>query len=881
MEKVVYQMIRAVGGHKNIIQLYDSFQDGGNFYFVLEYGKDGDLFKQLRLNQRFTEIDAQRHFHGIASGLSFLHSHNFAHGDLSLENIVLTNGICKLMDFGLAWHQKDGLRSSAVGKFFYMAPEMYLGKKYDAMKADMWSLGILLLIMLTGSPPFGQSNNTVFQVYQRHGIQYLLKRWQVNQYFSLSAMDLLEKLLIEDPSKRLTISQVLQHPYCALKKIYQANPTQDHIKKRICVQKFFHKLFRQKPDCTLKLVAFCNRMDKYIVEANAFVSFMENILICIEKKTGCRVVIKRLKYEKDERKCNSSVWVNENPEFERRVAKHLNQKGGHENIIRLLKDFHQFDHEHLVFEYCAKGSLFDFMSLSSSKHFSPAKTLNYFTQIVNGVLYMHKRGYAHCDLSLETIYITEKDVIKLGDFGLATEIGKLKSNAVGKYFYMAPEMHTNDVYDPALVDVWSLGIILFIMLTGFAPFEQACLSDTQYQLYLSLNFDEFCKSLRVDHLISIQAMDLLEQMLDSTPSHRLRLHQVLLHPYIVRDSPSRPIKGLNFFQKVLSPLRRRPSVECDSDTQRYETERVLAKALYGDVVLARDKRTGRTVAIKRMQIEAATHRLTLDGNVPIAEDVLTEKDVNEALSIEPRHKNIMAMYESFEEDGYLHFVFEYCAQGELFQHPLPVPSTVAALYFRQIVDAIAFMHTRGYAHRDISLENVLMDGNVPKVCDFGLAIGIHARVPQAVGKTFYMAPEMYLKKPYDPVAADVWALGILLVILLTGAPPFSRANDTDKVFAYVKTRGITPVLRAWKLIHLVPAPALDLLERILIADPSRRLSMQQLLEHPFVKDPHSARPRKRVIIRRWLAVLRRRVREFLKNMFPSVPTTTAIASASS
>ncbi|OQR96593.1 hypothetical protein ACHHYP_14701 [Achlya hypogyna] len=91
---------------------------------------------------------------------------------------------------------------------------------------------------------------------------------------------------------------------------------------------------------------------------------------------------------------------------------------------------------------------------------------------------------------------------------------------------------------------------------------------------------------------------------------------------------------------------------------------------------------------------------------------------------------------------------------QFFTHPLPASAPTAATYFRQIVDAIGFIHSRGYAHRDISLENVLLDGTTPKVCDFGLAIDITARVPQAVGKTFYMAPEMYTKKPYDPAAAD-------------------------------------------------------------------------------------------------------------------------------
>ncbi|OQR98862.1 protein kinase [Achlya hypogyna] len=909
MEKRVYTHVQTLGGHKNVLRLLNSFEEDGHEHFVLEYASGGDLFGQLCAKQRFSALEARMCFQDIVSGVAFLHGHGFAHGDLSLENVVVgSDKSCKLMDFGLASALEDGPRSEAVGKYFYMAPEIYLGSSYDAVKADLWSLGMLLLIMLTGMPPFGKANCTdpVFVAYETHGIRKILKGWKVLHLFSDAAMDLVERLLVQDPAKRMNMDEVLAHPY--LTPMSMPSPTQDRIKKRVRVQNFFRKVFGGKRDgSSLDLIANSQAlswlisqsppMDKYVVEFHP--SPYDGLIQCTEAKSGDRVLIKRLaRLPTTHKSLKRSARPIDNSDVERRVSRALSQKGGHPHVLKLLKEFADGGHDHLVFEHCTQ-SLFDLLAASSTKRLSPARTMSIFSQVVEGVKYMHKRGYAHCDLSLETIVVNGKGTCKVAHFALAADITKSMTTSVGKFFYMAPEMFTEAPYEPAKVDVWSLGVMLFIMLTGLPPFRQARRLDDRFECLTTDGVRGLCELLRVDHLVSSQAMALLELMLQPQPAKRIGLANVAAHPYLIGERGNLPAKELNFFQKVLTPLRlpRRQSVECDVVDRRraftiphriifqltmdsYDVDRVLAKALYGDVLLATDKVTGRVVAIKRMQLEAATRRLTLDGSVPIAEDVHMELVVNQALSAGPRHRNVMAMFAHFEEDGYMHFIFEYCPEGELFTHPLPASAPTAATYFRQIVDAIGFIHSRGYAHRDISLENVLLDGTTPKVCDFGLAIDITARVPQAVGKTFYMAPEMYTKKPYDPAAADVWALGILLLILLTGAPPFARANDSDKVFAYVKTRGITTVLRAWKLIHLVPPPALDLLERIIVADPAQRITMAEVLAHPFVKDPRAAsRPRKRVILRRWLSVLRRRMADFLKNVFPSVQAGTTIAAS--
>ncbi|KAF0687447.1 Aste57867_20811 [Aphanomyces stellatus] len=312
--------------------------------------------------------------------------------------------------------------------------------------------------------------------------------------------------------------------------------------------------------------------------------------------------------------------------------------------------------------------------------------------------------------------------------------------------------------------------------------------------------------------------------------------------------------------------------------QRYTKDEVLAKALYGEVIAATDTVTGRKVAVKCMELAAATNRTSLQG-VPIAEDISMEREVNRAVSQGHGHPHIMRLLDDFEEGGMGYFVFEYCAGGELFQHPLPMDLATTIKYFRQIVHAVVFLHGRGYAHRDISLENVLLDGHGnTKLCDFGLATELDERSTHIVGKAFYMAPEMYLRYGYEPAPVDVWALGIMLLIILTGAPPFARANDSDKVFVFVKVHGIASVLRAWKVLHLIPPIALDLLEKMLVVDPTKRLTIQDVMAHPFLKEPVQVvtRGRKRMIVRKWLTKMRRRIHQMMRNVFPKTPAVVAM-----
>ncbi|KAF0741771.1 hypothetical protein AaE_008657 [Aphanomyces astaci] len=254
---------------------------------------------------------------------------------------------------------------------------------------------------------------------------------------------------------------------------------------------------------------------------------------------------------------------------------------------------------------------------------------------------------------------------------------------------------------------------------------------------------------------------------------------------------------------------------------QYRVEKVIANALYGQVLLAHDLHTGDLVAIKKMNVAAAAAHTVVrgDGTSHVPEDIEMEKQVNRLLSNTGNasmHPNILRMRTDFVHGDYDHMVFEYCAGGDLFgvlDHGA-LSSSVAKRYFQQIASAVAHLHSIGVAHRDLSLENVLLDAH------------------DTCYHTSSMAPEVVRGGHYDPSQADIWSLGIMLFMLVTGAPMCMSASARDSRFKYYTKHGLADLLKSWNMA--VDAQAMDLLEKMLRVNPAERVTMPQVLSHAYM-----------------------------------------------
>lgn len=138
------------------------------------------------------------------------------------------------------------------------------------------------------------------------------------------------------------------------------------------------------------------------------------------------------------------------------------------------------------------------------------------------------------------------------------------------------------------------------------------------------------------------------------------------------------------------------------------------------------------------------------------------------------------------------------------------------------------------AHRDLSLENVLVHNGVCKISDFGLSVDANARCCGRVGKAYYMAPEVVAGETYDPVKADVWSLGILWFILLTGSPLVPIASTKATSFLALRRCGVASVFKSWGFEKKVSPAVIGLVSRMLTVDPKERISLDELVAQPFL-----------------------------------------------
>jgi 5'-AMP-activated protein kinase catalytic alpha subunit len=267
--------------------------------------------------------------------------------------------------------------------------------------------------------------------------------------------------------------------------------------------------------------------------------------------------------------------------------------------------------------------------------------------------------------------------------------------------------------------------------------------------------------------------------------------------------------------------------------QRYELGRLLGQGTFGKVYYGRSTITNQSVAIKMIDKDKVIKNDQADS---IKREISIMRLV--------KHPNIIQLFEVMATKSKIYFVIEYAKGGELFKKVAKgkLREDIAHKYFKQLISAVDYCHSRGVYHRDIKPENILLDENENlKISDFGLSALTESKRQDGLlhttcGTPAYVAPEVIKRKGYDGSKADIWSCGVVLFVLLAGYVPF---NDSNLMDMYRKISNAD-----FKCPNWFPRNVRKLLCKMLDPNPDTRICIDNIKQCSWFKYGPNGRKKK-------------------------------------
>ncbi|CAH1421672.1 unnamed protein product [Lactuca virosa] len=262
--------------------------------------------------------------------------------------------------------------------------------------------------------------------------------------------------------------------------------------------------------------------------------------------------------------------------------------------------------------------------------------------------------------------------------------------------------------------------------------------------------------------------------------------------------------------------------------ERYEELKYIGSGNFGVAKLVKDKRSGELYAVKYIE-----RGPKIDEHVE--REILNHRSLT--------HPHIIRFKEVLLTETHLAIVMEYAAGGELFDRITNAgrfSEDEARFFFQQLISGVSYCHSMQICHRDLKLENALLDGSSTprlKICDFGYSKSsvLHSQPKSTVGTPAYIAPEVLSRKEYDGKMADVWSCGVTLYVMLVGAYPFEDEDD-PKNFRKTLTRILSVQYSIPDYVR-VSEDCKHLLSRIFVGSPDKRITIPEIQKHPwFLKE---------------------------------------------
>ncbi|XP_012260830.2 ribosomal protein S6 kinase alpha-5 isoform X2 [Athalia rosae] len=610
--KTERQVLEAVRDSPFLVTLHYAFQTDAKLHLILDYVSGGELFTHLYQREHFTEDEVRVYIGEIILALEHLHKLGIIYRDIKLENILLDReGHIVLTDFGLSKeflpHEREhnARAYSFCGTIEYMAPEVVRGGSagHD-IAVDWWSVGVLTYELLTGASPFTVEGerNTQQEISRR----ILKTEPPIPGHLSTSVRSFISSLLVKDPRQRLgggprDAKELKEHAFFknssppfsweALESRKITPPFVPRIAHELDTSNFseeFTKMVAADSPAVVppnydKIFRGYSYVAPSILFAENVVS--EDIFKHVERgandgqhqrPSASDVLAARFEestffktYELDPREdalgdgsfsvCRRCRHRRSQQEFavkivSRRVdcgreANLLKTCQGHPNIVKLIEVHQDRAHTYLVMELLKGGEL-----MRKSKPFSEIQASRIMRQLASAVRFMHSRGVVHRDLKPENIVFAQTgddSSIKVVDFGFA-RIRRGREPLHTPCFtlpYAAPEVLARQGYDESC-DLWSLGAILYSMLSGRPPFRAG-----------SPDFASRVKAGDIDFEgeawrgVSATAKEVARGLLTADPNRRLTASELANHEWIVGSTapPITPVAESSSSTLTLAP----------------------------------------------------------------------------------------------------------------------------------------------------------------------------------------------------------------------------------------------------------------------------------------------------------------------------------------
>ncbi|KAG5679071.1 hypothetical protein PVAND_008668 [Polypedilum vanderplanki] len=573
--------------------LYYAFQTSEKLYLIMEFVQGGELFSHLYKSENFEENQVRFYIAEIVVALEQLHQQNIIYRDIKLENILLDkDGHIIITDFGLSKELKDGARTSSYcGTIEYMAPEIVNPRNGHDLNVDWWSVGVLIIELLSGQSPFSRENEESNQQIISERIQHSAPN--IPDTVGDEARDLILKLLEKDPKKRLgyvnDAADIKNHRFFRnidwniLKEKSYTAPMIPKVCDKYDVSQFSEDFTNQPPvdgpaDNGPPQGANASKYFRgYSFVAPKFrrktVTPDLLSLQIADKPEMMRPTIEDVFKAQSKRKspffikyrisqetaligdgtyslCMECLSLKEKKKFAVKILKidhdtsqeidALKKCQGHPNIVELVETIKDENFTYIVFELLRGDELFS--RIREHVYFTEDIARTYFRQIVDAVSFMHKKFIVHADLKPENIKFMKNSLdyeekLKILDFGFAHTITDEEKPPCFTLDYAAPESLIKGPFSENR-DIWSLGVILYTMLIGNTPFKPQNTTrehdDRNFRIQITENIRKGkfnCDNNRWCE-ISADAQDLICKLLKVNQDERLSIEEILVHRWL-------------------------------------------------------------------------------------------------------------------------------------------------------------------------------------------------------------------------------------------------------------------------------------------------------------------------------------------------------------